>query len=687
MGLIEACSSTVCQLLAGGLRAWVLPAALLLSGCGFASAESRLRSACQDVAAANAILTMQFNAALDEFRNKSTTLVENRGANQASIYKTWGTKLTTFTVKNAAELGVALKTASSGDAILLEGGQYGAVTIQGIKFPASVTIGSKDPGNPAVISTMMVKDSSGINFTNIEFSTVGVTKMGGTFQIVGSSRIEFDKIHVHGSLDGNPGNDVDGFRVLNSTDVKITNSEFEQLRVAIGHRDSDGLVVSGNNIHDIRMDGIRGSGSSDVLISKNYLHDFYRIEGVDHADAIQFYTGNTTKSAQNITITENLIDQGDGYVMQGIFLRDENGTLPYLNVQVSDNIVINGNKNGIAVLGAKNIEVSGNTVVSDKGSSSWIRVNNVEGAVVEGNLVRDDNSAQYLYKDLSGLKESSNAVGAAVSDGGAAVLSKWLEAHPDLKGVMQGFGDVDPSGPQALPLPPPEGGAVVPPPLTSEGSGAGAGGNLAIMDPGAIGHHALDGGAGLKILVGSGDAATVTFGAAAEAVRVDLTQTGLQNALGGGKVQLVNIQNLIGSDGNDTLGGTSEGNILVGGAGNDKLVGGVGADSLFGGVGADSFHVDALSHSTVDPAGRDTIFDFRSAEGDRILVRAIDAVSGGGDDPFQFVAKFTGVAGQLTSVQEGNHYVVMGDVDGDAHADFAINVFSQTALTRGDFGL
>jgi Ca2+-binding RTX toxin-like protein len=55
---------------------------------------------------------------------------------------------------------------------------------------------------------------------------------------------------------------------------------------------------------------------------------------------------------------------------------------------------------------------------------------------------------------------------------------------------------------------------------------------------------------------------------------------------------------------------------LIGGAGNDVLVGGSGADVLIGGMGADRFVFGA----------RDTVKDFKQAQGDRILVDAIDGV-------------------------------------------------------------
>ena len=140
---------------------------------------------------------------------------------------------------------------------------------------------------------------------------------------------------------------------------------------------------------------------------------------------------------------------------------------------------------------------------------------------------------------------------------------------------------------------------------------------------------------------------------------------------------------LTGGNGNDSITGGGGTDSIVGGNGNDTLVGGGGADLLRGGAGADIFVFTATGDS---PTGsRDTVFDFTHSQNDRIDLHLIDAVSGGGDNAFKLVSAFTHVAGQLISVVEADHYVVQGDINGDGLADFAINVFSSTALTSSDF--
>ncbi len=154
--------------------------------------------------------------------------------------------------------------------------------------------------------------------------------------------------------------------------------------------------------------------------------------------------------------------------------------------------------------------------------------------------------------------------------------------------------------------------------------------------------------------------------------------------------------------GNDTVTGGSVNDFLVGNFGNDTLSGGLGADSFIGGAGADTlsggtadslvdiFIYAAVGDSTVATAGRDIIVDFQSGA-DRISFAPIDANSVGGtaNDAFVFNATgaFSGIAGELISVQSGSDQIVQGDTNGDSIADFAVLVAGVGPLTAGDFVL
>lgn len=85
-------------------------------------------------------------------------------------------------------------------------------------------------------------------------------------------------------------------------------------------------------------------------------------------------------------------------------------------------------------------------------------------------------------------------------------------------------------------------------------------------------------GAGDNVLDGRQGSDTALYTYAGSAVTVNLAVTGSQNTLGSGLDTLISIENLLGSDYNDTLTGNAGGNILNGGLGADTLIGGDGND-------------------------------------------------------------------------------------------------------------
>ncbi len=117
---------------------------------------------------------------------------------------------------------------------------------------------------------------------------------------------------------------------------------------------------------------------------------------------------------------------------------------------------------------------------------------------------------------------------------------------------------------------------------------------------GGIGNDRAYGGAGDDLFNGNSNGIdrywggtgrdTVNYGASTDGVSVSLANTGLQEVSEeSGLDALIGIENLGGSDFNDTLVGNALGNRLIGYNGNDRLIGGFGRDTLTGGAGADRF--------------------------------------------------------------------------------------------------
>ncbi|AXA55083.1 retention module-containing protein [Pseudomonas thivervalensis] len=130
---------------------------------------------------------------------------------------------------------------------------------------------------------------------------------------------------------------------------------------------------------------------------------------------------------------------------------------------------------------------------------------------------------------------------------------------------------------------------------------------------GGAGDDVLYSGAGNDLLDGGTGNDTASYAHATSAVTVNLGLLAAQNTLGAGTDTLSGVENLVGSNFNDTLVGDGASNridgglghdVLNGAGGNDLLIGGLGNNTLTGGSGADTFQWQAGN------SGHDVITDF-----------------------------------------------------------------------------
>ncbi len=207
--------------------------------------------------------------------------------------------------------------------------------------------------------------------------------------------------------------------------------------------------------------------------------------------------------------------------------------------------------------------------------------------------------------------------------------------------------------------------------------------------------NTINGGGNADTLIGGNgndtyvinNSATLVIEVAAEGT--DTVQSSASFALG------ANVDNLTLTGAAALVGtGNSDANVIVGNTGANTLIGGDGADTLTGGAGKDVFVLTSLADSST--TANDIITDFASfaavgATNDRINLSAIDASTVGvSNEAFTFIstAAFTGTAGQLRYENNGvDTTFVLGDVDGDAIADFSIQLSGLQTLGAADFML
>jgi hypothetical protein len=137
------------------------------------------------------------------------------------------------------------------------------------------------------------------------------------------------------------------------------------------------------------------------------------------------------------------------------------------------------------------------------------------------------------------------------------------------------------------------------------------GGTGADVLRGGAGDDVLDGRAGADQMSGGDGVDTADYAGRTAGVRVDV-DTGADDGEAGEGDTVVEIENVNGGTGADTLVGAAGRNVLSGGAGNDTLAGGDGEDALTGGPGVDTFDAGA---------GNDTI-DSRDSSAERVTCGA-----------------------------------------------------------------
>lgn len=368
------------------------------------------------------------------------------GSDPVRLVRVRGDAVASIQVESTAGLVSALKGAQAGDTILLAPGVYSGLTSKGMNasFDVPVTITSAVPSQPAVITDFSLADVHGLTFRNLEFLAVGsgdqrwVEAKYWAFKVAKSSDIHFDNVSVHGSLDGDVTNDVLGINIRDSDNVSVTNSEFQQLGRALAIGGGDNVKVINNHVHDMRSDGFDFAQVGHVQVVDNILRDFYPVGG-DHPDAIQFWTSGTKSASHDILISGNVILRGDGQGTQGIFLRDQLGTLPYERVTISDNLVVGTGYNAIRVQGAKDLTLTANELVTFKDDyKSFLLIQGADGVVAQNNR-----AVSISFGDSVNVSESGNVTTGFVKDLGLAAIKKWLEAHPTRAAHLDGILPID----------------------------------------------------------------------------------------------------------------------------------------------------------------------------------------------------------------------------------------------------
>jgi len=316
----------------------------------------------------------------------------------------------TFYIEDRDELTKALSLAQGGDRILLARGHYGTLRLVKVVFDAEVLIASASTDDPAVFTDLSMADSRNISIRSVRFQRP-LAKHEPTWTYVNrlerNANIRLSNIEFSGSPDANASNDGNLVFIRDAVGLIVESSEFRQANSSLIIQRSSDIQIKNNIFSEQKLDAMAFSSVQDVSIRGNFVTAHFPTGPKDHPDAIQFWTAGTTAVSERITIEDNIIWQGRGNGSQGIFFKDEVGTLPFRHVRIRNNLIFIRTPywHGISIEGGTDVLIERNTSISPPGAAAKNRIvlKRVAGARVIKNA-----ADQIVLIDSFNVKEESN---------------------------------------------------------------------------------------------------------------------------------------------------------------------------------------------------------------------------------------------------------------------------------------
>lgn len=291
----------------------------------------------------------------------------------------------------SGDLRRALKAAKGGDVLLLGPGDHGGLRLTATDVPGAapgkpVTLRSADPADPARFSWLALREAAHLRLEDVVFDytfTRGDDEKIRPFEISGSRDIAITGSLFSGDVATDRSGAKDGFGtsyglwVRGSSDIEIARNEITTFARGLVVYESTDVRILGNDLHSLRSDGMNFAAVSNLRVEGNHIHDFHRsLDAKDHADMIQFWTAGTKRPNTDIVIRSNVLNVGDGWYTQSIFMRNEvvdrgqaGPEMLYRRIAIEDNVIINAHLHGITLGEADGVSIRNNTLIQQRAAA------------------------------------------------------------------------------------------------------------------------------------------------------------------------------------------------------------------------------------------------------------------------------------------------------------------------------
>ncbi len=349
------------------------------------------------------------------------------------------------TVRVEPRPGVRVHT---GDTVLLASGDYGDVDLSGLANSGFVTIAAAAGAEPRFTSLDLSRASHfilrGITVT-AEAAPAGRRHLVSVYA-PGTARadnIALEDLQIGLTRDivttppGDFANASDGV-ILAGDCVTLKDSRLHDLKSAINVYRGRHVLIAGNAVDGVAIDGIQYSGR-DIVIRDNVFANQWQTPSELHPDCMQGVGPGQEDSFGPVTITGNIciralagtdaIRAGRGkdvFGWMGINIFDGH----WRGVTVRCNIVLPGAQHGIALYGVGDALIEGNVVLGmAEGRPSWITALPAQNGRQPDRVVIRDNRATTF---LNAVKDAPAPVETMID------VIRVKREDPDILAVLRG---------------------------------------------------------------------------------------------------------------------------------------------------------------------------------------------------------------------------------------------------------